>query len=58
MFNISFRMLWGIAIINLVYAPLMWFLKNPPAIEDKEAELRGSGQSTPTHGPYKPGNYM
>ncbi|RUS87921.1 hypothetical protein EGW08_004337 [Elysia chlorotica] len=28
-------MLWIIGIVNLVYAPLLWFLRNPPAREEK-----------------------
>ncbi|KAK3732081.1 hypothetical protein RRG08_026466 [Elysia crispata] len=28
-------MLWIIGIVNLVYAPLLWFLRNPPGREEK-----------------------
>jgi len=29
-------MLWIIAIINFIYAPLMVFLRNPPGKEEKQ----------------------
>lgn len=34
--RIGFRwMLWIIGIVNLLYAPLLWFLRNPPGREEK-----------------------
>jgi len=30
------RMLWIIAIINFIYAPLMIFLRNPPGKDEKQ----------------------
>ncbi len=30
------RMLWIIAIVNFLYAPLMVFLRNPPATKDEK----------------------
>ncbi|XP_070211475.1 synaptic vesicular amine transporter-like [Littorina saxatilis] len=29
-------MLWIIAIVNLIYAPFLWFLRNPPGKEEKQ----------------------
>jgi len=29
-------MLWIIAIVNVIYAPMMIFLRNPPAKEEKQ----------------------
>jgi len=33
-------MLWIIAIINFIYAPLMVFLRNPPGKEEKQVTCR------------------
>ena len=32
-------MLWIIAIINFIYAPLMIFLRNPPGKEEKQVSF-------------------
>jgi len=33
-------MLWIIAIINFIYAPMMVFLRNPPGKEEKQVMTR------------------
>ena len=35
-----YRMLWIIAIINFIYAPLMIFLRNPPGKEEKQVRFQ------------------
>ena len=30
------RMLWGISIVNMIYAGFCWFLRNPPSTEEKQ----------------------
>ena len=35
-------MLWIIAIVNLIYAPFLFFLRNPPGKEEKQVGLLAS----------------
>lgn len=35
-------MLFGIAILNFLYAPLMWFLRAPPTKEEKKVSFKSN----------------
>ncbi|CAH0559531.1 unnamed protein product [Brassicogethes aeneus] len=44
--NIGFEwMLFGIAILNFLYAPLLYFLKSPPTKEEKKSLITGENSS-------------
>ena len=38
-------MLFGIAMINFMYAPLLYFLRNPPTKEERQVTHRVDGSS-------------
>ena len=46
-FRFDFRMMWIIAIINFLYAPLCTFLRNPRPKEEKQVPLPFTQPSHP-----------